>query len=239
MSSRTTSGRSRRGDLQRRRAVVGDARPRARTTCRSRARHRARRRRCRRRPGPACGGASARPCRDRAGRRPGRGIDGRRPAAGGRRTRCPRPARRCEAATLPAVQLHQACGPGSGRCRARPALRSSERSAWVNRSKTRGSSSGAMPMPVSRTRTTASSPSRSAVERDPAARLGVLGGVVQQVGEDLLQPGGSASSGTGSSGSETVSSWPRASISGRAVSTARATTSRGRPAPCGAGSCRW
>ena len=66
-----------------------------------------------------------------------------------------------EAATLPP------CSSTRRRTRVRPIpsppwLRSSDRSAWVNRSKTRGSSSGAIPMPVSRTRTTASSPSRPA-----------------------------------------------------------------------------
>ena len=45
-----------------------------------------------------------------------------------------------------------------------------------------------MPIPVSLTRTTTSSPSRPAVQGDRAAGLGVLRGVVQQVDDHLLQP---------------------------------------------------
>ena len=62
------------------------------------------------------------------------------------------------------------------------------RSAWKNMSNSRGSTPAAMPMPVSRTRKTASPPSRSAVQPDLPAPLGVLGGVVEQVRDHLGQP---------------------------------------------------
>ena len=52
---------------------------------------------------------------------------------------------------------------------------------------------------------------------DPAARLGVLGGVVQQVAEDLLQPGRvGVQPDRLAAAASTVSSWPPSSISGRA-----------------------
>ena len=45
-----------------------------------------------------------------------------------------------------------------------------------------------MPTPLSRTPTTTSRPSSLAVDLDSAARLGVLGGVVQQIGKNLRHP---------------------------------------------------
>ena len=70
-----------------------------------------------------------------------------------------------------------------------PCERSRDRSACVNRSKTRGSISGAMPTPVSRTRSTASSPSCWTSQPDVTALVGVLGGVGEQVHHHLFQPG--------------------------------------------------
>ena len=70
-----------------------------------------------------------------------------------------------------------------------PSERASDRSPWVKSSKTRGSSSGAMPMPVSRTRMIACPSFEAGVQLDAAAGLGVLGRVVQQVDDDLLEPG--------------------------------------------------
>ena len=70
-----------------------------------------------------------------------------------------------------------------------PCERSRRRSACVNRSKIRGSISAAMPMPVSRTRTHGLVALPLGRQPDAAARLGVLGGVVQQVAEHLRQPG--------------------------------------------------
>ena len=89
----------------------------------------------------------------------------------------------------------------------------------------RGSISGAMPIPVSRDAERQLAPSALRRQLDPAARLGVLGRVVQQVAEHLLQPDGSASHATAAARQRTASVWRRSSISGRTVSTARATTS--------------
>ena len=52
--------------------------------------------------------------------------------------------------------------------------RSSEVSTCMNMSKMRGSWSAAMPMPLSRTRMTACSPSRSTVERNATALVGSI-----------------------------------------------------------------
>ena len=95
-----------------------------------------------------------------------------------------------------------------------PSERASGRSPCVKRSKTRGSNSGAMPMPLSRTRMIAC-PRRGGDQLDPAAGLGVLGGVGQQVDDDLLEPVGSASIASRSGSIVTWSSWFRSSISGR------------------------
>ena len=61
-------------------------------------------------------------------------------------------------------------------------------SAWVNMSKMWGRSSGAMPVPLSRTRIATSRPSLLGGQRDLAPLVGVLRGVVQQVGEHLRHP---------------------------------------------------
>ena len=62
-----------------------------------------------------------------------------------------------------------------------PWPRSSERSPCLNSSKTLGSSSASMPMPLSRTLITAWPSSHRDGELNRAALLGVLGGVVEQV----------------------------------------------------------
>ena len=81
-----------------------------------------------------------------------------------------------------------------------------------------------MPMPLSLTLTTASSSSRRVADRDVAAVVGVLRGVVQQVGEHLRQPHRIAADARSASGrSRRVSSWRRLSSTGRLVSTAALT----------------
>ena len=86
-----------------------------------------------------------------------------------------------------------------------PCERSSERSACVKRSKMRGSSSGAMPTPVSRTRSTDLIALLLDGQPDVAAFVGVLGGVVEQVHHHLLQPGRVGVQPDGSAGSDTIS----------------------------------
>ena len=91
---------------------------------------------------------------------------------------CPAPRcgpRRCRRASRPAAS------PASGRCPARPATVSSDRSTCENISKTRGSWSAAMPMPVSSHRHHHLAPLPLGGQPDVTAPLGVLGGVVQQV----------------------------------------------------------
>ena len=140
-----------------------------------------------------------------------------------------------------AVQLDQPLHQRQARCRGRPATRSSAgRPARTSRRRA-AASSAAMPMPVSlhrrsRRRRRRAAP-RSAM-RPPRSR--VLGGVVEQVGEHLRRRTGSASSETGSAGSVDASARvPRASMSGRRVSTARVDdAARARRAPCAARSCR-
>ncbi len=70
----------------------------------------------------------------------------------------------------------------------RSAFRASERSAWANSSKRRGSISGAMPIPLSRTRMS-TWPSSPGSDLDASAGWSVFGGVGQDLHEDLLNPG--------------------------------------------------
>ena len=67
--------------------------------------------------------------------------------------------------------------------------------------------------------TTTSPPSAPAASVDAAAVVGVLGGVVQQVGEHLRQAHGIAADHIGSAGRSIVIRWRPASITGRLVST--------------------
>jgi hypothetical protein len=69
-----------------------------------------------------------------------------------------------------------------------PCERSIVCSTWTNGSKMRGSISGAIPMPSSATRDDQVLPLGPGGQLDAAPRLGVLGGVGQQVDQDLLQP---------------------------------------------------
>ena len=148
------------------------------------------RRRCRPRPG--CRGAAARRVAA-AGRASGPAPRPRRRAirgtAGSRTTNSlPCPARRC--GPRPCRRASRpGCGPGSGRSPGRPAHRSSAWSAWTNISKMLGQHLRRDPDAVSRTRHDGLARPPATVSAMPAARVGVLGGVVQQVPEDLLQPG--------------------------------------------------
>ena len=75
-----------------------------------------------------------------------------------------------------------------------PCDRSMAWRSWTNRSKMRGSISGAMPMPVSRTRSTTSSSTRSAADRDAARRAGVyLAALVRRFETTWLRRVGSPS----------------------------------------------
>ncbi len=104
-----------------------------------------------------------------------------------RRTRCPAAARRSSAATRAAVQLHQL--PHQREADAEPALRALERSIGLHEHvEDARQQVGEMPMPRSRTRHDRRRRSRAGDDRDRAARLGVLRGVVQQVGEHLREP---------------------------------------------------
>ena len=188
MSRRTTSGRVVAARPRARRGRRGPPRPGARTTSSSRARIRA--------PstlssttstrfGRASAGLDGR-CGDRS--LAGRGVGPRRPdreaddelaapahaVAGG--------------GDAPAVQLDQA--PDQGQADPQPPLAAVERAVGLGeqvedaREQLRGDPDAGVADPDERL-----VPLAPGLERDPAPRLGVLGGVVQQVGEDLLQPG--------------------------------------------------
>ena len=119
-----------------------------------------------------------------------------------------------------------AAAPASGRRRGRPARGRAPRLPCANRSKMRGSSSASMPMPWSRTR----SPRRRVLDARVAARSrapsgAVLRRVVQQVGDDLREPREVAvQPQRRRRAARTRSVWPRASMSGCAVSTLCAIT---------------
>ena len=114
------------------------------------------------------------------------------PPAAGRRTTnsLPWPGPSLLRLDAAAVHLDQPLGPASGRCPARPASAPARGRTCVNISKMRGSmSAGDADAGVPHARPPPRSPCRSAVQPDVAAPLGVLGGVVEQVGEHLGQPG--------------------------------------------------
>ena len=108
--------------------------------------------------------------------------------AAGRRTRCPCPGPSLWAVDAPAVHLHQALD--QAQADAQPALGAVEAPLGLHeqvedvRQLLGGDADARVPDPEHR-----APPSRPAVSADVAARVGVLGGVVQQVVEDLLQPG--------------------------------------------------
>ena len=97
--------------------------------------------------------------------------------------------RRCGPRRVPPCISTSRLAPGSGRCPARPATAPAIRSTWENISKMRGSVSAGMPIPVSSHRHDRLAPLPLGGQPDAAARLGVLGAVVQQVREHLGQPG--------------------------------------------------
>ncbi len=100
--------------------------------------------------------------------------------------RCP--ARRCGRRSSRRAS-RRASGPGSGRSPGRPGRARGGRRPGRTSRRSAGSISGSIPMPVSRTRSDDLAALRLDDQVDPAAGLGVLGGVVQQVPEHLLQPG--------------------------------------------------
>ena len=81
-----------------------------------------------------------------------------------------------------------------------------------------------MPIPVSLTRTTAWPPSRPAVSRMPPPGSVYLAALLSRLASTCSSRVGSASRTTGTSGSETINSWPPLGHQGRAASAARATT---------------
>ena len=179
-------------------------------------------RRGRRRLGGAALGRAGRAHRrqaDREGRCPGRG---------------PRSSRRDRAA----VQLDQAAHQRQADAEPAAARGRALRSPWTNRSKTRGSSSGGMPTPLSRTVEHAPSASGSHRDVDRAAGRRVLQGVVEQVGDDLLEPGRGRRRTQRSCRSMTTR-WCADAIAARQVSITAATTARQvERLALAAGSCR-
>ena len=106
-----------------------------------------------------------------------------------------------------------------------PSDRSTARSTWVNRSNTLGNISGGMPMPLSRTRTTASSRILLDDQRDSTTLIGVFGGVVEKVRQNLGEPGHVGVDLQTPIRKRQRQLMPGASMSGRLISTARATMS--------------
>ena len=123
-----------------------------------------------------------------------------------------------------------------------PCERSSERSAWVNRSKTRGSISGGdadavVAHPERRPRRR---PRSARQRRSGRPRSVYLAALFSRFAEHLRQPRrvGLQRRRLGRA-ARRVSSWSRPSISGRTrLDGAGDDRGRGRPAPCGARSCR-
>ena len=126
----------------------------------------------------------------------------------------------CRRASRPAAS------PASGRCRGRPArARGCGRPARTCRTRAAACSAG-MPMPVSLHGHHRLARLAPGAEHDPAALGRVLGGVVEQVGEHLRQPGriGVARSAARPAAGAASARGRRASISGRLVSTAFCST---------------
>ena len=152
--------------------------------------------RIRRREGAAAAGGRASPAVRRPAPAAGQAHDELAALARGRR--CGH--RRSRRASRPASHQRQAD--------AEPALRAVQghRSAWVNRSKMREHLAGDAD-PVSRTRNSIALVGSRRQPADPAAGVGVLGGVVQQVAEHLLQPRGVALDRQWARRHRTLSSW--------------------------------
>ena len=100
----------------------------------------------------------------------------------------PRPCPSLRALDRAAVHLDEASAPASGRCPGRLRERSSDVSTCVNISKSVGSCSAAMPMPLSlHPDDRLARRSRSTVSATWPPPVGELAGVVEQVAEDLRQ----------------------------------------------------
>ena len=167
---------------------------------------------------------------------PGRPGPGR--GAGGRRTRCPCPSPSLRRVDAAAVHLDQAAD--QGQADAEPPLGAVERAVGLGeqvedaREQLRGDPDAGVADPDDRLVALS-----AGLQRDPAPRLGVLGGVVQQVGEDLLEPGRVGLAGARLRG-ERDRQLVAAGLDQRpgGLDGAGDGLARGRPAPCGAGSCR-
>ena len=166
-----------------------------------------------------------------AGIRCGRGRDGRprhRPSLdhAGRRMANSLP-RRSVAVGLDRAAVHLDQALDQRQADAQPALRPVQRrSTWVNRSKTRGSISGGMPMPVSRTRDDRVVALRARpISADLARRSVYLAALLSRLATTCASRVGSAShERAGSAAASTSARGCAPSISGRLVSTALATT---------------
>ena len=190
---------------------------------------------CRRRP------ARAAACR-RATRAPARPVGGRSRAAGasGRVTTNSLP--------LPRPRLRASIAPPCSATRPRvsdrpmprpPSERSSADVACENISNSCGSSSGAIPMPLSCTLITASVARHSCLHADQAARIGVLRRVGQQIREDLREAhriGIDGDRRRREIDDEPVSA--RLDQRPRGVDRCGEAVLRGRGAPCAAPACR-
>ena len=102
-----------------------------------------------------------------------------------------------------------------------PLARSSERGACAKRSKTLGSISSSMPMPVSRTRTATRSPSRCAVTSMRPPGCVYLAALVSRLAKICVRRTASPATQKGPLGIESESVCRSLSMSGRTVSTAR------------------
>ena len=133
----------------------------------------------------------------------------------------------------------RACGPASGRSPGRPASGRSSCSTWVNSVEDpRAASRGRCPTPLSRDPDDDLAALAAGRQADPAAAVGVLGGVGQEVDEDLLQPGrvglDRERAGADVDGQRVP---PRVDQRPDRLDGPRDDRGRGRAAPCGAGSC--
>ena len=119
-----------------------------------------------------------------------------------------------------------------------PCARSTLCVSWMKRSKTRGSISAEIPMPVSRTRIAISVSDLLSADRDAAARLGVFGRIRQQIGDGLRESNRIAVHHQIAPGTWTSRVCRRCSINGLAISTAFAITSATCRRSIRAGPCR-
>ncbi len=221
MSSRIRSGRNSAGRRRARPGRRGPSAPRARPAAGASPGSRPRPR-CRPPPAPAARGPAA-----------GAGLARRRPrppgarsgAAGGRRTRSPGPVPSLWAVDRPAVQLDQPPAPASARSPARPGTGRATGPPGRTGRRSRDRSAGAIPIPVSRTRTTASPPSRPTVTVIRPARSVYLAALISRFDSTWVSRTTSPLTRTGSAGRRHGQLVPgRRRSAGWAVSTARPTT---------------